>query len=298
MVLFALSSAAYSQEPAEPTVLALPECDIFVFDLVESDDAITISNPRNITSRPGYDNQPWFTPASESILYSANGKPDRTDVFEYFLESGDTRQVTDSADQEYSPQISPDNRTLSFVTDGSTANQSVWKMERDAENSDWLLQNQGEREPVGYYSWNHETGFILYWSRYGYCLRLAHEDRGPARYISGNAPPSTPHIIPGSNKFSFLHRQGNQEVWIKELDPETLAVRPLVAMQGSNLNYAWTPAGKVVMADGTRLLYWSPDVDGWQSACDLADFELQGVTRVAVSPNGKSIAIVALPVDP
>ena len=287
-LLIGFVALAQDTQPA----LELPECDIFLFDLTETDDGLTISDAKNITDRPGYDNQPWFTPESLSILFSANGKPDRTDVFEYFIESGETKQLTDTPDQEYSPQISPDDQTLSFVTDGATANQSIWFTKREGGKEEWLLANQGEREPVGYYSWNHKTDYILYWSRYGFSIRLVHRTKDLSHYVTGNAPPTSPHIIPGTDKFSFLHQQANGEIWIKELDPESLAVRPLVAISGSNRNYGWTPNGKVLRVEAGELNWWSSGSDGWQTVADLNDLGLQAVTRVAVSPDGSKLAVV------
>lgn len=296
--VFCVENLSAQHDPEDQKVLDLPECDIFLFDMEETGDEMKISNGRNITQRPGYDNQPWFTPDSQSVLFTANRKPDRTDVFEYFIESGETKQVTDSPTQEYSPQISGDNKTLSFVTDGETANQSIWQIERGSQQANWLLANQGEREPVGYYSWNHDTGYILYWSRYGFNMRLVHQSKVLSHYVSGDAVPSTPHIIPDTKCFSFLHRQGNGEVWIKELDPESLAVRPLTAVRGNNHNYGWTPGGWIVMCDGQQLYRWSPESEnGWQPVADLASHGLQGVTRVAISPDGKKLAIVGLPAE-
>ena len=45
--------------------------DIFLLDLVKTDSAYRVENSRNITSRPGYDNQPFFT---------ADGKDDSLHV--------------------------------------------------------------------------------------------------------------------------------------------------------------------------------------------------------------------------
>ena len=291
-------TAAHAQDNAERKPLELPECDIFLFDLVETPDEMKISNGRNVTARKGYDNQPWFTPDSKSFLFSANYDPHRTDVYEYFIASGETNQVTDSPTQEYSPQVSPDNKTLSFVTDGESANQSIWLADRDGKNLEWLLKNQGEREPVGYYSWNRATGYILYWSRYGFSMRLVHKTKPLSHYVTGDAIPTTPHIIPGTNKFSFMHQQGNGQVWIKELNPETLAVGPLTIVVGNSRHYGWTPSGWIVMCDGTKLYRWSPkSTDGWQVVVDLDEHGMKGVTRVAVSPDGKRLAIVGLPKD-
>ena len=84
-------------------------------------------------------------------------------------------------------------------------------------------------------------------------------------------------------------------VWIKELDPETLAVRPLTTVQGTNPNYGWTPSGKLIMCDGTKL--YQNDLateNGWVVVTDLADHGLQSATRVAISPDEKLIAIVGV----
>lgn len=286
-----------AQTTAEPKKLELPECDIFLFDFSESKDGIKIANGRNVTARKGYDNQPWFTPDSKSFLFSANHAADRTDVFEYFIDSRETKQVTNSPTQEYSPQISADNKTVSFVTDGETANQSIWSVGRDGKESNWLLEHLGEREPVGYYSWNRETGYILYWSRYGYCIKLTHESKKMTHYITGDAVPSSPYVIPGTKKFSFVHQQGNGEVWIKELDPATRAIRPLTTVVGSsNRNYGWTPAGSILMCENDKLHRWNPDSkEGWQEVADLSKFGIQKSSRVALSRDGKHLAIVGLP---
>lgn len=292
VLAFLLVTVARAQEKPK---LELPDCDIFLFDVNADDDGkLTIANARNITDRPGYDNQPWFTPGSESILFTADRVPNRTDVYEYVIASGELKTVTDSPTQEYSPQISSDNKTLSFVTDGPTANQSVWFQQRGEKKSQWLLSGMGEREPVGYYSWNHKTDNVLFWSRYGFCMRLVHRGSGKSHYVCGNAVPSSPYVIPRTDHFSFVHRQGNGTVWIKELNPKTRAIRPLIQLPGANANYGWTPAGKLLNVDGSELKTASPNGDDWSVVADLAKFKIEKATRVAISPNGKLLAIVGL----
>lgn len=312
IVATAFFSASHSLAQ-ETEKLELPECDIFLFEIEQPDqsraggDEFLIRNARNVTNRPGYDNQPWFTPNSKSFLYVANQKPDRTDIYEFDVATNKTKQVTDSIEQEYSPQISPDNQTVSFVTDGKDANQSVWMMKRNVnpdanqtekQTSDarpkWLLSKLGEREPVGYYSWNHRTDHVLFWSRYGYSMRLANRKTGKSWYISGHAPPSSPYIIPMTDNFSFVHRQANGEVWIKELNPKNRAVRPLIQLPGSNSNYGWTPNGRILNIDGDTLKQSSNDFSEWKDVADLSKHGIQSATRVAVSPNGKLLTIVGI----
>ncbi len=290
-------SVVLAQQVApDPTVLELPDCDIFLIDLKIKSDSIELSNPRNITDRPGYDNQPWFTPRGTTVLYTANGAPDRTDIYEYNIATKERTQLTDSQQQEYSPQSSPDDKQLSFVTDGADANLSINTLLRGSTDQEWLLAKHPDREPVGYYSWNRSTDDILLWSRYGYSLRLVHRTKPISHYICGNAVPSSPHIIPNTTWFSFLHRQGNSEVWIKRLEPDTLSVRPIIQTAGAGFHYAWTPQGQLLMPDGTSLMMANPAVkSSWEEVASFADFGIRAVTRLAVSPNGRQLAVVGLP---
>ncbi|MDA7858365.1 hypothetical protein N9B31_03810 [Mariniblastus sp.] len=295
IALQAVSVFAVQDDPSEQA-LELPECDIYLFDVVVAENLVSIANGQNVTKRSGYDNQPWFTPDSKTFLFTANYQPDRTDVYEFRLASGEIRQLTDSRDQEYSPQVSKDNQMLSFVTDGETANQSIWSSNREGGNLNWVLKNLGEREPVGYYAWNRSTEKILFWSRYGFSLQLVDLQSNTARYITGDAIPVSPQIIPGTTNFSFVHRQGNGEVWIKELNPKTFAIRPLVMIEGANHHYAWTPNGSILMAEGEKLNQWRPG-GKWEAVADFSEYAMKSPTRVAVSPDGKKLAVVAVAGD-
>ena len=293
---YSICTLGWAQDEAKEKV-NFPQADIFLFELTNEDGKLNVGNGRNVTARPGYENQPFFVADSSSFLFSRSDDY-QTDIYEYFIATGDIKQITSTEISEFSPQPSPDNQTISFVTDGEKANLSVCHVRRDDSNPTWTLNNQTEREPIGYYSWNHETGFILFWSRYGFNVRLVHESKPVSHYVSGNAVPTSPHIIPGTKNFSFLHRQGNGQVWIKELDPETLAVRPLTPVVGNNTHYGWTPEGAIVMVEGSVLHLWRPGSDtGWQRVADLKSQGLGSATRIAVSPNGKWLAVVGLPLN-
>ena len=183
-----------------------PETEIFVFDLDLAADENVVSNGINATSREGYDNQPYFTKDSKSFLYS-RGDDYQTDVYEYFLESGESKQITDSTATEFSPTPTPDNTGISFVSD---RNASVWLAKRESPNEpQWLIESSNNREPIGYYAWNHVNGDLLYWSQYGFSVTLINAEKGTYHFVSGHAVPSTPQLIPGTNNFSFVHRQTN-----------------------------------------------------------------------------------------
>jgi len=289
---FAISCSIAAQE-AEKLKVIYPETEIFLFDLDLEKDKEVLSGGKNVTLREGYDNQPYFTKGSDSFLFS-RGDDYQTDVYEYFLSSGETKRVTHSDATEFSPTPFPDNKSIAFVSNRSA---SIWYGSRDdIDNPKWAQAANDNREPIGYYAWNHKTGDILYWSQYGFSVSLVHESSQNYHFVTGNAVPSTPYIIPGTNNFSFVHRQTNGQVWIKEFNPKTKAVRPIITTVGENSNYCWTPDGSILMIENNMLYRWIPDgEDDWVQIADLSKFGIKNANRLAVSPNAKKLAVVGLP---
>jgi hypothetical protein len=92
---------------------------------------------------------------------------------------------------------------------------------------------------------------------------------------------------------SFLHK--GEEWWIKALDLEQDRVTTIVrAVEGSE-DYAWTPGGLLLMGSGSKLFVFDPKIDSdWRLVADLAAEGINGVTRLAASPNGTHLALVAV----
>jgi hypothetical protein len=58
-------------------------------------------------------------------------------------------------------------------------------------------------------------------------------------------------------------------------------------------DYAWTPAGLLLMANGSKLFSRKKSDWAWVEIGDVANAGLKGITRIAVSPKGDRIAVVA-----
>lgn len=292
-----LNSTLVVANEQEPTVsVATPQTDIFLFDLDLSKGKNSLSNGRNVTSWPSYDNQPSFTKNSRSFVFAreSNGQ---TDVYEFFLEEDKTVQLTQSAATEYSPTPAPDNQTISFVSDRSA---SIWHAPRTDLNSPEPVQsNNNNREPIGYFAWNHETGDILYWSQYGFSVTLANQSTKDTHFVSGHALPSAPQIIPNTTNFSFVHRQTNGEDWIKEFSPKTKTIRPLAPLFGVNTNHTWTRDGSILMIQRGTLYQWNTNSEaGWLAIADIDADLITDPYRLAISPDNKKLAVVGFPVTP
>ena len=74
--------------------------------------------------------------------------------------------------------------------------------------------------------------------------------------------------------------------------PEALTTESLVDTRPGGDFHAWTPSGLLLMAEESMLYQY--DADGaanWQLVADLSP--LRDITRLAVSPSGDRLALVA-----
>jgi Tol biopolymer transport system component len=294
MASVCFSGLLVADESEVPT--SIPDWEVHLFDLVESDKGYQIENGSNISSSKGYDNQPYFTPGGESILFTSDRGGSQTDIYEYFISSRKTVQVTDTKSSEYTPKTSPDNQIITFVRDGEGANpdQTVWQMNRKTAEYSWAINSM---EPVGYYHFNHETGNVFIWSRYGFSVSNLNSKQNLDTYVSGNAVPATPKQVPDTNLFSFVHRQMNGEIWIKSFNPETHAITPIAPTQGANSDYAWAPNGDLFRAEDNVLYVWKKNETSrqWTKVQDMSGLFNGTISRLAISPDGNKIALVENP---
>ena len=90
---------------------------------------------------------------------------------------------------------------------------------------------------------------------------------------------------------------GASRVTVKELDPATKRVTVLVrAMEGASApDLAWTPDGMLLAAYSGKLYGWRRGDAAFAVVADLDSLGLRGVSRLAVSPAGDRLALVAQP---
>lgn len=289
-IVFATFAPAATQVIAEQARFA-PDSEIHLFDLAVMDGIYVLKNGSNISNNNDYDSQPYFMPDSKSLVFASARDGKQTDVYRYTIESKATTQLTKTEHSEFSPKPVGSTGNISFVSEGFNPYQSVWQLNVKSGEQSWLLNS---KEPVGYYQLNEATGDVLFWSRYGWSVQYLNIKTNQNRFVSGNAIPSTPQRIPNSNRFSFVHRQTNGQVWIKAFDPKDFSITPIAPLFDSNYDYGWAPNGDIIRFDNNRLSVWPVGNKGysWEMGQDLSQ-QLKGkIGRLAISANGKKLALV------
>ena len=297
-----------AQPPAPPQ--APPDTEIYLAPMKTVNGTLVIGPAVNITNNPGYDNQPFFTPDGNSVLFTSMRRPaTQTDIYRYEIASLSgapaerLSQVTNTPESEYSPTVTPDGHisVVRVELDGP-GTQRLWQFTADGRDPRVVLENV---KPVGYHAWADDHTLALFVLGQPATLQLADTRTGAARIVASDIGRSIQRI-PGKqplSSISFVQRERNGDtttLTIKEMNPATGEITLLTpAVDGATeADTAWTPDGTLLMAKGTALFAWKRGQSGWKEVASLQRLGLSGVTRLAVSPRGDFLALVGAPQGP
>ena len=268
--------------------------DIHLIALSMRDSAVVVGAPVNITARPGYDNQPAFTPDGRSLLYTSIRADAQADIHRYDLATRATTRITTTTESEYSATVMPGARRISVIRVEADSTQRLWSFLLDGTDPQLVL---ADIKPVGYHAWASDSVLALFVLGSPATLQVASARTGSARTVARGIGRSI-HRIPGTAAISFVEKQSDSVWVIRRLDPATDAITTLVRTRPRAEDYAWAPDGSIYMADGNRLFRWKAfpgstgAVSEWKEVAAFADPALQRLSRLAVSPTGDWLAIV------
>ena len=263
--------------------------DIYLAGVSRSGDAIAIGAPTNVTERAGYDNQPSFTPDGRMILFTSIREDGQADTYRYDVEHRSIARVTHTAESEYSPTVMPGGTHFSVIQVEADSTQRLWKFRLDGSAPELVLTDV---KPVGYHAWVDAHTLGLFVLGNPSTLQIADTRTGAAEVAARNIGRSL-HKVPGEAAISFLHQTGPEPYSIKAIDAQSRTVRQVAPALPGNEYYAWLPDGTPIMGTGSKLSVWAEDARRWVEIADLAESGVTEISRLAVSPDGRTIAIVA-----
>lgn len=298
-----LSPQATSQPPAAPQ--APPDTEIYLAPLKSANGALELGTPVNITNSPGYDNQPSFTPDGSGVLFTsvrgASAGNTQSDIYKYDIATRTTSRLTQTPESEYSPTTMPEGRGISVIRVEADGTQRLWRVHPSGPKIEAAVILP-DIKPVGYHAWADAGTVALFVLGPPATLQLADTRTGKARVVASDIGRAV-QTIPGTGpvrEISFVQRERTGQrvrLTIKKLNPVSGEVSVLTpAVEGSReADTAWTPDGTLFMASDGMLFSWKPGQTEWRPVTSLAKLSLNDVTRLAVSPAGDYLAIVASP---
>jgi dipeptidyl aminopeptidase/acylaminoacyl peptidase len=275
-----------------------PSTDIYLAPLSMKNGTPAVGIPVNITNRPGYDNQPSFTPDGKAILFTSTHDDGQSDIYRYDVAARTISRVTHTPESEYSALVMPGGKRFSVIRVERDSAQRLWSFAIDG--SDPRLVIKGLK-PVGYHTWidaNNLALFVL-----GRPNALVHSDlrtgksdtllRDIGRSLATERSPTNRRAAKAP-AFYFTHRVDSASMLSTIRLP---GGRPndLIAMPVGAQDFALIGPGVVLTSLNTTLLVWRAGDDAWTEIADLSAAGLTKISRLAVSPDGKWLAIVAEP---
>jgi len=267
---------------------AAPEADVYLAPLSLQNGRPVVGTPVNITHRPGYDNQPSFTPDSRAILYTSTREYGQSDIYRYDIASKEITRVTKTTESEYSATVMPGGKRFSVIRVERDSAQRLWSFALDGSDPKLVIETL---KPVGYHAWidpNNLALFVL-----GRPNALVHTDLRTgksdtlARGIGRSLLP-----LPDRSGFSFVRQADSTSTVVAATWPG-FATHDLIALPRGSQDVAWVGNDVLLVGAGSSLLFWTKGATSWTSLGDYAAQGLRGITRMAVSRDGKWIAIVA-----
>jgi hypothetical protein len=279
LLFYLIQLIVFAQQP--------PGTEIYLFDLTLKKNVVTLSNPKNITYRPGYDNQPFFHPDEPVVYYASADEEGRTDILYYNYETGVTHRLTQTPEREYSPTVTPDKKFISCIIQRDNGAQDLGKYPIGGGPPEIIISNL----TVGYHAWVDDLSVALFVLGSPNTLRWYSIRKNVDTQISDNIGRSL-HRIPGGNAVSFVDKSSN--VWrIKMMSGRDGSLETLCEALPDREDLAWTPDGKILMNDGEKIFYWQfGKSKTWQPVEIQTPQLFKGLTRMAVSAKGDKLAIV------
>ncbi len=278
---------AYSQ--------SVPETDIYLAEMSIQNGKVVILNYNNVTKRPGYDNQPAFTPDGSGFLYTSM-RSGQTDIYFYDLRSQASVQQISTPESEYSPILTPDGKYISTVRVEKDGTQRLWKF--NTTNLQQASLVLGDVKPVGYYVWanyNCLALFVLGNQQTGEAnsLYVANTKNGKAQKVESSIGRSL-HTIPTQpGRVSYIHKASDTQWFVKSLDVATLQTAQIIPTLPGGEDIAWTKEGILLATQGAKLYQWNPQADtSWVEVADFTQAGAKQISRIAVNTANTLIAIV------
>lgn len=261
-----------------------PASDIF---FVEFD---KLASSVNLTHRPDYDNQPAFV-NNTTLLYTSIREDGQADIYQIDLSTQSHTRLTQTRESEYSPTVMPGGASFSVVRVELDSTQRLWKFPLDGGEPVLILETV---KGVGYHAWGGQHVLAIFIVGNPPTLHLADTRTEESEMIVKNIGRAL-HKIPNQAAFSFVHKITETEWRIKTIAISNREIKPFVQTIKGSEDYAWSPDGKLFLAQGSKLFKSDPATNGdWTLVADFAKAGIKQITRLAVSPNGKRLVFVAM----
>jgi len=246
---------------------------------------------KSLTTADRYHNQPHFSPDSRILYFTAEQADGQTDIATYQIETGETHLLLSSPESEYSPTPIPGDNAVSVIRVEPPDNvQRLWRIPLNQDGPGVLMPNV---EPVGYHSWVDQNTVAVFVLGESFSLQRAHIGDQLPEFLYDNIG-RTLRTHPLSGAILFVDK--NLEPWrISALHIDGMLYDSVLSLFPEGEDFEVDPSGRFWTGLGSKLYRSDIATSQWRLVADLTSHGIRNISRLAISPDGKFLAMVSSP---
>ncbi len=281
----------------------LPNTKVYMVDVVkERGGTWNCSNLKLISNKKGYNNQPYFTPDGNSILFASNNGKGNTDIYKYALNKSKITRLTKTAEAEYSPKYNTLEEEITCVrVEKDTVTQHFYGYNLKGKKGHLFLP---DLTAIGYYTWFTSTDIIalvlpepFYLVKYNINnLKADTLANNPGRCLQTNK--GGVYYVDKTDTTNFIIKRIAKEN-LSNKKPKQKVENPIIINALTNSeDFCMLYDGTFIMGSGSKVYIYRSDRKGtkpmWKEVADLKELGIKNFVRPAISQDGSKLAFVVI----
>jgi hypothetical protein len=272
----------------------LPDTDIWLLDMNKKDTLFTLGDPLNVTNRTGYDNQPAFSPDGSYFLYTSVRDDGQADIYKYDLGAKNVSAFCKTSESEYSPTFTPDHKFISCVRVEKDSAQRLWKFPITGGEPSLVMKNVGS---IGYHCWINKDSLALFILTKPFTLQLVNINAQKPIVISDSIGKSLLRfrMMHSAGVLFIRETKGKKMICLSTLQfskKNKYDVEEIMALPENSEYFAFFNNTFFCAAGGKIFKSEMMKDKGWILITDLSSKGVNNVSRIAISGDGRHMAIV------
>jgi hypothetical protein len=244
-------------------------------------------------NKGGYTNQPWFTMNGDVLVSVRKSGEKQNEIYRLNLQTRKIKQITETASNEYSPRMHPDNLHYSVLRqiEGEPIDQQIFIFPLSGGEYKSVMP---EIRDIGYYTWLSERELGMFRIE-GETNRLVYQNliENKTRRITSAIGRTL--LTDNNGSIVYVHKFATDYWYIKKYNPVSTLVDIVVETPGLNEDFTIAPDGTYFIGKGSKLFCFHPDHHTqWQEMGDLSMYGINKISRMAINPDGDQLVLVSI----
>jgi hypothetical protein len=264
----------------------LPDTELWLFEIKNLKGNLLLAKGENITSRPGYDNQPFFAPDEKSIYYVSIREDKQADIYRYFINKKKTEQITKTIESEYSPVVLTASKRLNCVVVEKDSAQKIWQYDEISGEPKKVLF---EEDSIGYYHFLNTDTVLYYKLTEPHSLRARSLSEGTDVFIAANIVRG----FKGTSRFEFVFgvKDSSKVIFYKYNALTRKAVKYCESKSLSE-DIVWHKVWGLLKSEKAIILRYDEKSETWLPIFDFSAFGIKKISRFIFDDKNKKVVVV------